>query len=82
MMNLLTFVGLRRVLLAVAVLVAMWGGYKAIQYIQDTGRGELLLEQLQEQINLRREIDEADRTSPRTSDDADRLLREFYDANR
>jgi hypothetical protein len=82
MMNLLTFVGLRKMLLAVAVLVAMWGGYKAIQYIQDTGRGELLLEQLQEQINLRREIDEADRTSPRDADAADSLLREFYNSNR
>ena len=82
MMNLLTFVGLRRALLAVAVLVAMWGGYKTIQYVQNTGRGELLLEQLQEQINLREEIDEADRTSPRDSDAADSLLREFYDSNR
>jgi hypothetical protein len=82
MINWLSFVGLRKILLAVAVLAAMWGGYKTIQYVRDTGRGELLLEQLQDQINLRREIDDADRTSPRTSDAADRLLREFYDANR
>jgi hypothetical protein len=82
MTNWLSFVGLRKTLLVVAVLAAMWGGYKTIQYVQDTGRGELLLEQLQEQINLRREIDDADRTSPRTSDAADRLLREFYDTNR
>ena len=76
------FVGLRQMILAGLVLGAIGLGYLTIQWLQDTGKQELQIEQLENQIDLRRQIDEADRTSPRNATDADSLLREFLDANR
>jgi hypothetical protein len=69
-------------ILAGLVLGAIGLGYLTIQWLQDTGKQELQIEQLENQIDLRRQIDEADRTSPRNATDADSLLREFLDANR
>lgn len=76
------FAGFRMWTLAVVVLVVIGIGYITIQRLQDSGRLDLLNEQLQEQLELRERIDEADRTSPRNVDDADRLLRDFLNSNR
>lgn len=76
------FAGFRMWLLVVAVLVATGIGYITIQQLQDSGRLELLNEQLQEQLELRDRIDEADRTSPRDADGADSVLRDFLNSNR
>jgi len=75
-------VGYRILILVGLVLGATGIGYLTIQRIQDTGRQELQIEQLQDQIDLRKRIDDATRTSPTNVDDADRVLQQFLDSNR
>lgn len=76
------FAGYRTPILVAVVLAVIGVGFTTIQWLRDTGKQELQIEQLQEQLDIRKRIDEADRTSPRNVDDADRLLREFLDSNR
>lgn len=76
------FAGYRTIILAGLVLGAIGIGYLTIQRIQDTGRQELQIEQLQDQIDLRKRIDDAVRTSPTSVDAADRVLNEFLNSNR
>lgn len=53
------------------ILLVLW----MIHFIQDTGRTELRLETLQEQIEVRRQIDDAISTAPRDVESALELLR-------
>lgn len=71
------FAGLQtKMVVAVATaLVATLLGWWLIHYIQDTGKTELKLENLQEQIEVRREIDAAIRTAPRDVESSLELLR-------
>lgn len=75
------FAGWKKIALVVLVLGVIGIGYTAIQWLQDTGKQELKIEQLEDQLILRRRIDEAIRTAPRDVDAADSLLREFLDSN-
>lgn len=67
-------------LIGAALLVITTGGYFLIQRIQDTGKQELKIEQLQEQIQTRERIDNAVRNSPSTSDGAVELLNDFINS--
>ena len=71
------FAGLQTKLAVAAgtVLVAILLGWWLIHFIQDTGKTELKLENLQEQIEVRRQIDDAIRTAPRDVESALELLR-------
>ena len=71
------FAGYRNIVLAVIVLAVIGIGYTTIRWLQDTGKQELKIEQLEESLETRRRIDEAVRTAPSDVDDADSLLREF-----
>jgi hypothetical protein len=60
---------------AASVLVAIGLVFWLIHFIQDTGKTELKLESLQEQLEVRSQIDEAIRTAPSDVDAALELLR-------
>ena len=51
-------------LLGTALLVAITGGYFVIQYIQNTGRQEVQIEKLEENLQIRNRVDAAIRNAP------------------
>lgn len=74
-------VGLKQALLAGLVLVVMGIGYAAIQYFQKTGKQDLQLEILQDQIETRERIDEAIRNAPTGVDESRSVLEQFIQDN-
>lgn len=74
---LISIVGLKRILLAIAVLVAIGAGYWTIQFIQDTGKDEIRMEQLENEVDTRERIDRAIERSPSDRDGALGVLRDF-----
>jgi hypothetical protein len=73
-------VGSRQIILVVSVLVAIGIGFLMIQRIQDSGKQELQIEQLERQIEARERIDEAIISSPTNSDSARGVLQDFIDS--
>ena len=59
--------------------VALLTTVAVIHYIRDSGRNEVRLENLNQQVETRTRIDESIRTAPRDVDAALRLLRERQD---
>ena len=51
-------------LLGTALLVATIGGYFTIRYIQNTGRQEVQIEKLEENLQIRNRVDAAIRNAP------------------
>lgn len=70
-------VGLRIMLLVAGVSVAMGLGWLVIQQIQNTGRQEIQIEQLEEGLEIRRRIDESQRNAPTNVDGANSVLLDF-----
>lgn len=66
--------GSRQIVYAVLVFGAIIAGWTLIQRIQDSGRADLKIEQLETNIQVREAIDEGIRTAPRDVDSALRLL--------
>ena len=73
--------GYRKLILVGLVLGALGLGYLTIQWLQDTGKQELKLELLEQDLNTRERIDNAVRNSPTGRDDALGVLREFNSNN-
>lgn len=67
-------IGLKRIVYVGLVFGAITAGWVLIQRIQDSGKAELKIEQLETNIRVRNQIDEGVRTSPRDVDSALRLL--------
>ena len=72
---------IKAIIFVVVTLIAAGSIYATIQWLQDTGRQEIQVKQLETEIETRKNIDEAIRTSPRGADDADSLLREFLNSS-
>lgn len=67
-----------RIWLIVAALSGLIiGGYFLTQQLKDSGKQELQIEQLRDQLEIRERIDDAIRNSPTTSDGAVELLNDF-----
>ena len=64
-------------LLGIALLAATTGGYFLIQYIQDTGRQEVKVENLEQTIQTRSRIDAAIRNAPVDRDGSVGVLTDF-----
>lgn len=70
-----------KIMVGLVILLALTsGGYFLIQQIQDSGKTELEIETLRDQIETRERIDDAVRNSPTTSDDSRSVLRDFLDS--
>ena len=77
MKMLLKIIPLKVYLIGAALLVATTAGYFVIQHIKTIGRQEVKIEQLQQDLQIRRRVDAAIRNAPTDRDGSVRVLDDF-----